>query len=87
MKLITALILSCLIFFVIWCGAIGLYKFSGGTFVDGDVVIYKGKELFSIGEGCSVSTLGDDFHEIKRVCFVGGNPVVDVWTDGIEVIK
>ncbi len=87
MKSIAALILSCLIFFIIWYGSIGIYKASGGTFIDGNVVIYKGKELFEHKEGCVVSTLGDDFHQIKRVCLFNGEPVVDIWLDGIEVIK
>jgi hypothetical protein len=87
MKVIRLLIIPAIAFLLAWYGFVGIYKASKGTFMDGGVVIYKGRQLFQDKEGCAVSTVGADFHEVRRVCLVNGKTVVRIWIDGVEVIK
>lgn len=77
-------IISISLSIVFWVLTPFLWRNMGGSFIYGNTVVYKGKELFESKKGCSVAVIGEDLEEVRQVCLISGKTVIRIWINGIE---
>lgn len=82
MKWIIAMIISFLMFSTMIYSFPFVWKFFGGTFINGNEIIYKGKTLYVVDEKCYISTT----EEMKKITVICKDKKI-VWIDGIQQNK
>ncbi len=80
--------ISFLLILITWAAVPLFWKTIGGSFIHGNTVIYKGKQLFEPNENCSIAVKGENFEEIRQVCLSNENKAVTrIWINGVKINK
>jgi hypothetical protein len=79
MKTIIILIINILILYYIFINVGTVWKFFGGTFINGNEIVYKGKVLATKTDDCMTSTT-EDFKEVRLLCPKNG--IDNTWING-----
>lgn len=79
MKTIVALIINILFLYFLYSNIGTVWKFFGGTFINGNEIVYKGIVLFTKTDDCMTSTT-EEFKKIRVVCPKNG--IDKTWING-----